>query len=160
MSNDKNDSSINFILFTLLFLFSSRIIKCLPEEDNSISICSDNDDSLNNEHCFNNILKFENYKVNHFAKNNNGDFIVEFTKYTENDEISSFRRFYGLTNDGQSFFSDESPYTKGFAVNIDEGTYDENLDFSLEDSKNLFVSIYNNRYNQYLFSINAYNSII
>ena len=153
------DSVINFILFTFIFFSSFNNINGQTGEDISISQC-DRYDTLTTEKCFNNVLKFENYEINNLAKNNNGDFIVEFTENTENNEKSLSRRFYGLKYDGQSFFSDESSSTKQIVINIDENTYNENLHFSLDGSKNLFVYIYNNRLNQYLFSIYAYNSMV
>ena len=153
-----NKGLYNFPLLTLLFLFSFKNIICQTEKDFSISKCNDNNDLLFNEYCFNNFSTFENYQINHLAKNNDGDLVVELTKYTQNNEIS--KKFYELTKDGQSFFSDESSSTKQFDIIIDEDTYNENLHFSLDGSKNLFVYIYNNRLNQYLFSINAYNSMV
>ena len=149
-----NNALYNFPLLTLLFLFSFKNIICQTEKDFSISKCNDNNDLLFNEYCFNNFSTFENYQINHLAKNNDGDLVVELTKYTQNNEIS--KKFYELTKDGQSFFSDESSSTKQFDINIDDKTYNENLHFSLDGSKNLIVSIYDNIENQYLFSINSY----
>ena len=82
-----NDSYTNFYLLTFLFLFSFKTINCQRELGISDSYCSSYENYLNDEKCFNNVLKLENYQVNHFAKNNNGDFVVEFTKFTENNEI-------------------------------------------------------------------------
>ena len=136
-----NDSFTIFHLLTFIFLFSFNIIIC--QDDYSISKCNDNIDSLINEECFNKVLKFENYKVNNLAINNNRDLIVEFKGYIENNDISSSRKFYGLTKGGQYFFPDESGYIKEFNINIDEETYNGHHDFNLDGSKILFVSIYN-----------------
>ena len=114
MSNVRYFSMINSYLFISLFLFSYRNIKC-EEREYSISECSiDYYNYLtDNEQCFNKILLFNHkkYQVNHFAKNKNGDFVVEYTENTEYDELSSFRLFYGLTKDGRYFFFNESSYT-------------------------------------------------
>ena len=42
----------------------------------------------------------------------------------------------------------------------DGQSFNENLHFNFDVSKNLFVSIYDNKENQYLFSINSYNSML
>ena len=107
-----NDSFTNFYLLTFLFLFSFKTINCQRELDISNSYCCCNENYLTDERCFNNVLKLENYQVNHFAKNNNGDFVVEFTKFTENNEISSSRKFYGLKKGGEYFFQDGSDHLR------------------------------------------------
>ena len=169
MSNNLYFSLIYFYFFIFLFLFSCGNIIC-QEEDLFNSGCDYYEKYnflTNNEYCFNNIIIFKdkNYQVNHFAKKKNGDFIVEFTEHTEYDELSSSRLFYGLTNDGQYFFPNESSYTYESNIDIDEETYYENIFYNLDgiyDSKNLFVTIWNaaNRGNEYLFSINSYNSMV
>ena len=115
--------------------------------------CQDNKYfSLSDEtNTFNNVLEFENYQVNHFAKNNNGDFVVSFTSSTGTPS----RKFFGLKKDGQYFFSDDESPTKEIGVQMSEGT-----NAGLDGSKNLFVSINGNTDTQYLFSINAYNSMV
>ena len=82
-----NGSFTNFYLLTFLFLFSFKTINCQRELDISNSECNSYQNDLTDENCFNNVLKLENYQVNHFAENKNGDFVVEFTKFTENNEI-------------------------------------------------------------------------
>ena len=169
MSNNLYFSLIYFYFFIFLFLFSCGNIIC-QEEDLFNSGCDYYEKYnflTNNEYCFNNIIIFKgkNYQVNHFAKKKNGDFIVEFTEHTEYDELSSSRLFYGLTNDGQYFFPNESSYTYESNIDIDEETYYENIFYNLDgiyDSKNLFVTIWNaaNRGNEYLFCINSYNSMV
>ena len=138
----------NFYIFIVLFLLFFITLIC-DDREYYISYCQeDNTNLLNDENCFNNLLifKHKNYQVNNFAKNKNGDFVVEFTEYTEYDELSSSRLFYGLTKDGQNFFSNESSYNREFNIDIDEETYYENIYFNLDgiyDSKSLFVSIWN-----------------
>ena len=91
MSKDRNALFTCFYLLSLLFLFSFYLSNC---QDNKYF-------SLNDEtNTFNNVVKFENYQVNHFAKNDNGDFLLELTGYKEDNEISSSRMFYGLKEDG------------------------------------------------------------
>ena len=86
----------NFYLFILLFLFSRNNFNC-QYKDVRISNCLFNDQdkySLLNEFCFNNVLMFKD-KDYHFAKNTNGDLIVQLSDYSENDELSNSRMFYG-----------------------------------------------------------------
>ena len=136
-----NASFTNFYLLVFLFYFPLKITIC--QDDYSTLKCNDNLDSLTNEQCFNNVLKFENYQVNHFARNSNGDVVVEFTKYAENNEISSSRKFYVLQYDGHYFLIDEPIRAKEFDININVDTIDENQKVGLDVSKNLFVTIKN-----------------
>ena len=151
MLNNRNVSFIISYLYLpfLLFLFYSKISNC---QEGDIQLYGP-------DNIINNILKFENYQVNHFAKNNKGDFLVEFTKYTENIDVSSSRKFYGLKNDGQYFFPDEESHIKELNININTNEETSTIT-GLDKSKNLFVSIYDNIDNQYLFCINAYNSMV
>ena len=115
---------------------------------------------LREEKCFNNILKFDNknYQANNFAKNKNGDLVIEFS---EDNEISSSRLFYGLTKDGRYFFKNHTSYT--YELNINNEDFLENYNYyGIYNSLNLFVSIKNepNKGNQYLFSINSYYSAV
>ena len=171
MSNVKYLSLINsfLFLFIFLFLFPLKNINCQNEEDFFDSYCSfsDNYIQLTDDNCFNKILVFKNtnYQVNNFGTNKNGDLVIEFIEYTEYDELSSSRLFYGLTKDGRYFFSNESTYTREFNIDIDEETYYDNTFFNFDgiyNSKNMFVTIRNaaNRGNQYLFCINSYNSMV
>ena len=104
---------------------------------------------MTDEKCFNNVLKLKNYQVNHFAENKNGDFVVEFTKFTENNEISSSRKFYGLKKGGEYFFQDGSDHLREITINNVEEN--ENQNFNLDGSKTLFVYIYNT----FLFDIKS-----
>ena len=98
MLNDRNVSFTNLYLILFLFLVSFKIITC-----------QNNYYSLSDGAIFNDILTFENYLVNNFAKNNDGDFVISFTEYSESIDRyrTSSRKFYGLQNNGQYFFSDE-----------------------------------------------------
>ena len=144
-----------FLITIILFLSNLNQIICqLPQYDcNFFS-------SLTQTQCFNNIFKFDhkNYQSNNFARNKNGDLVLEFS---EDNEISSSRLFYGLTKDGRYFFKNQSSYT--YELNIDN--YDLIEDFNyygIYNSINLFVSIKNdpNKVNQYLFSLNSYYSTV
>ena len=151
----------NFYFLITIILFLSNLIPIicqLPQYDcNFFS-------PLTQTQCFNNIFKFDhkNYQSNNFARNKNGDLVLEFS---EDNEISSSRLFYGLTKDGRYLFSNESSYSNEFNVVIEEETFYDN-DFyyldKIKKSKNLFISIKNSPINgnQYLFSINSYNSMV
>ena len=154
------DIFIFFYLFIFLFIFSFKNCNC-QDDDSYMSYCFHNDYGVN-EYCFNKILIFKNkdYHLNNFAKNKNGDILAEFTKYANNDELSSSRMFYGLKNNGQNLFYNKSSNTLEFNISNDEKTSNENI--GLIKSKNLFVTIKNtdNIEVQYLFAINADNSIV
>ena len=161
MLYDKNISFSKFYLIFFLIIFSLKIFNCQEELDYSISKCYKQIVSLEEEQCFNNYLTFENYQVNHFAKNKNGDFVVKFTEYRKNNEKSLSRIFFGLPNENGYFFSNGSS-TRKFKIDIDKKIYNENNNFAFNSSKNLFVFIKDadNIKNKYLFSINSYNSLV
>jgi hypothetical protein len=123
--------------------------------------------SLKNKDCFNNVIKFKHkkYLSNNFALSSNGDFITEFTEYTKYDELSYSRLFYGFTKEGRYFLSNQSSFTDEKNIDIDENEYNENELFyhhAMYNSKNFFVTMKNEptKKNQYLFGINAYNSMV
>ena len=121
--------------------------------------------------CFENALIFDHkdYQAHNFALNKNGDLVIEFTEYKE-DEYSSSRLFYGLTNQGRYFFSNETSYTNEYNIDIDNYFWDYGSNdeyyyydfFNMNKTTNLFVSIKNdpNKENQYLFSINYFNFMV
>ena len=119
-----------------------------------------------NKDCFDNIIMFNQrkYLLNNFAANKNGDILIQYNEYNNFDEEYSSRLFYGLAKNGSYFFANESSYTREFNIKIEE-EFLENSDFlnlyKIQDSKSLFVSIKNiNKKNQYLFSINSYDSMV
>ena len=71
-----------FLLYIFILLIKSRIIFCNSCKDNNI---------ITNTECFNNIIIFndKSYRAGNFAKNKNGDMIVEYSS-------DSSRLFYGL----------------------------------------------------------------
>ena len=141
MSKDRNAFFTYFYLLTLLFLFPFQTTNC--QDYNHFSLIDDTNTLIN-------VIKFEDFLLNNFAKNNNGDLVVEFSSSNE----SSARQFYEIKEDGENFFSDVD-YLK-INVETNEETYNDGLD----SSKNLFVSMNDNTYTEYLFSINAYNSTV
>ena len=161
----KNLVKINFFLVIILLL---KVYNCQEEVDQDPvqinDVCNNSPSSLimSNDQCFNNILKLDHkhYQTSNFAKNKNGDLVIEFS---EDNDISSSRLFYGLTKDGRYFFKNQSSYTD--ELNIDEEIL-EDFGYYHFDSNyktiNLFVSIKNdpNKGNQYLFSINSYYSTV
>ena len=106
-------------------------------------------------------LNHSKYKAGNFAKNKNGDLIIEFSS---EDEKYSKRLFYGMTKDGRYYFMNQTSYTQELNININEiiDMYEYYNFFNIYDSKNLFVTVKNepNNKNQYLFSINSYYSIV
>ena len=158
-------TSLNFYLILLL---SFLMIKSQSTRDPFANLESCLDEPyLSNEYCFNNNIFFDSkkYQINNFAKNENGDLMLQISEQTKYGIKSTSRLFYGLTNEGRYLFKNESSYSNEFKVNIDEDTFDDN-DFyhinPIKDSKNLFVTIKNtpNKENKYLFSINSYNSMV
>ena len=81
--------TISLLLFSIINITSSEQIE-----------------DIYNETLFNNILKFnqKQYHINNFAKNENEDFIIQFSEDSNFNELSSSRLFYGLTKDGSYFF--------------------------------------------------------
>ena len=111
------------------------------------------------------IFNHKVYQLNGFAKNKNGDVLIQYNEYNNIEEINPFRLFYGLTKDGGYFFSNKSSYTHEFNINISEDIleYSDFLNsYKIQDSKSLFISIKNdnNKGNQYLFSINSFYSMV
>ena len=111
--------NLNFIIFIICFSF----LYCENEEQ---SVCFPDDDSLNNEDCFNNLLIFNSrrYQASNFAMDKNGGFVIGFSE--DNDDTYS-KLLYGLKNDGRNYFSEES------------STFEKKF----EKSINLFISFKN-----------------
>ena len=157
---------INFCIIIALNLSILKNSHCQTIVDEYPKNCYQFD-SFKNKRCFNNIIKFRNKKflANNFAISKEGDFITEFTEYAKYDELSYSRLFYGFNGEGRYFLSNQTSYTSEMNIDIDEKAYDENeffYHYGIYNSKNFFVSIQNkdNKINQYLFSINAYNSMV
>ena len=155
----KTESKLYFFATLLFYFLFFKTIFCQEETCYDYSYLYENGES-----CFN-FIKFDHkrYQSNNFAINKNGDLILELTEYNdEYDAITSSRLFYGLTKEGKYFFSNKSSYTHEFNIDIDEETYDPyefNNFFEIYNSINLFVSMKNDP-NQYLFSINQFNSMV
>ena len=172
---------INF--FIILFISLSNLkfinnqnkireINCIRELDGRIgpnieqNTCELNP-SIYNQECFNYILKFnqKDYLLNSIASNKNEDFLIQYNEYMNYDELFPFRFFYGETNSRKYFFNNKSSFSSEFNIEINEDiledVYFSNI-YGIEDSKTLFISIKDdiNKKNQYLFSINAYDSLV
>ena len=147
----KQNNLVKSNLFFILFLCISNLksFNCqagnqnaeFPEEN-----AHDEDvfpPSLNNNQFFNNKLIFnnKNYQAGNFALNKNGDLILQFS---EDNEISSSRLFYGLTKDGKKLFLHQTSFTEEMDVDVDE-IRDEYGLYNLDEinSLNLFVTIKN-----------------
>ena len=144
---------LNIILFS--FIINLTIIYC--QENN---ICNINLTLSNNE-LFNNLLIFDNqdYQANNFIINKKGDLLLELTEYTENENKYS-KNFHYLTKDRKFLFDNNSSYSNEYNINIEQNN-SYNYTFN-KNSISLFISIYNdiNINNEYLFSINHYNSLV
>ena len=99
--------------------------------------------------CFNEILFFntKNYRAGHFAINNKGDMVVEYS-----DEHS--RLFYGLKNNGRNFFGTENNLKE---INNLQN-YNKTDAYQRYESNNIFVYLENdiNKEKGYLFSTSSY----
>ena len=125
---------IRFQIILIIFLSNARVFNS-QEKPNECDL----DPSLNNVQCFNNIIKFEHkhYQSSNLAISKNGDLVIEFS---EDNEISSSRLFYGLTKDGRYFFKNQSSYT--YELNIDNENIEEFVHLDLNNKiSNLFVFI-------------------
>ena len=152
----KTESKLYFFATLLFYFLFFKTIFCQEETCYDYSYLYENGES-----CFN-FLKFDHkrYQSNNFAINKNGDLILELTEYNdEYDAITSSRLFYGLTKEGKYYFSNKSSYTHEYNIDINEETFDPLKFNKTYNSINLFVSMKNDP-NQYLFSINQYNSIV
>ena len=92
----------NIILFFLFcILFTNSLIKC------EYSDCVSNRE-LNNEKCFNNIIKFDNgykYRAGRFVTTKEGELVIE---YSEDATDGGHRLFYRLTKDGRGYYDDDN----------------------------------------------------
>ena len=143
-------ASIKLNLLIVLFWTISNLI---------LINCEDNPPTFKN-----NIIIFEHTKFNGGATNKNGDLFIEYYSEENYYDISESIIFYGLSKKDRYCFTNESSYTKRQNIDIYEtidciGQY--NI-YEIYDSKNLFVSMKNDYIgeDQYLFSINSYNSIV
>ena len=121
----------------LLIILLLRASICEEDGDPTATFLKCNDEpSLSEDQCFDNIIKFDNkhYQASNFARNKNGDLVIEFS---EDNEISSSRLFYGLTKDGKYFFSNQSSSTKELDINIDNINTDYGFYNSYNFPKNL-----------------------
>jgi len=114
--------------------------------------CKKND-KISNKECFNDILIFNKttYRAGHSAQNKKGDFILQFSKDSEEGN----RLFYGLNKYGRNYFSNESP-TKEIIL-----TGKSNI-IARYESMNAFIALKNdtNKNKEYFLSISTYSCFI
>ena len=108
--------------------------------------------SLTETDCFNNIIQINKgdnryYRAGHFATSKNGDLIIEYS----GDGPSDYRLFYAFKKNGRGFFNDSYIKEKQLTKS---GSYDARY-----ESKNLFIHLYDNYEQEYLFSTSAYASV-
>ena len=108
---------------------------------------------LTNSACFNAPIIFNdsNWRAGHAATNKNNVTIVEFSL---DNEDSKSRIFYGLKQNGRYYFKDG--FKKIDTMSCDGCSTNYRGRF---ESRNLFVSLYNNSAKQYLFSMSSYKSL-
>ena len=132
-----------FILLILLILIKSIYSQTCQ---NNMTINIDRE-------CFNEVLTFnqKNYRAGHFAINNKGDMVAEFS-----DNYNS-RLFYGLKKNGRSFFDTDS--------NIKEIEISENSaltgNYPRYESNNIFVYLEDdiNKEKGFLFNTSSWESV-
>ena len=147
-SNIKNifkNININFIIYIIFSnLLSVHIYIIYDHTDNII------------------IFNHKKFKSGNFATNKNGELFIEYYSEDDND-IPASRLFYVRQKNGRELFLNESSSTQEINIGLDEtiDIFGYNY-FNIYDSKNLFVTIKNelNKENQYLFSINSYDSMV
>ena len=135
---------MKYKLFIISILFLNNLIQILCKN-------CENDMTINiDTNCYNEVLLFnaKNYRAGHFAINNKGDMIVEYS-----DDHS--RLFYGFKNNGRYFFDSENHIKE---VSIENN---ENSDaYPRYESNNIFVYLENDIQKEkgYLFSTSSYIS--
>ena len=114
--------------------------------------CKDNK-AINNKDCFNDVLIFDsmNWRAGHSAVNQNGDFILEFSR----DQESGARLFYGLKSNGRYYFLNESS-TKEVLLQEKNGV------IARYESINSFVSLKNdiNKTKEYFLSLSTFKCFL
>ena len=142
----------------LIFLFFLLLINFKSIYTEDIECKSNN--NLNNNKCFNNIIKFDHqkFRAGHFSTTNNNDLIIEYST----DDPATLRMFYGLTKDGRYFFPNESHILE---FNIIGAKYnDATTYYGRYESRNLFINLKDQtnteNQNQYLFSVSSFQSVV
>ena len=134
--------------FNMHFLFILLILSIVIKLSLSTS-CKKND-KISNKDCFNNILIFNQttFRAGHSAQNQRGDFILQFSKDSEEGN----RLFYGLNKYGRNFFPNENP-TKEIIL-----TGKSNI-IARYESMNAFIALKNdtNKFKEYFLSISTYS---
>ena len=140
----------NFLHSRNNFFFMMLIIFLTKMKSFNFSKCSQNDD-LNSQTCFNNIIKFDSkkYRAGQICTNKKDDLIIEYS-----DTIPGHSRlFYSLKENGRGFFQNEET-TKEITITGDKI-------YNRYESINSFVSIQSDtkKEKQYLLSISSNKSL-
>ena len=128
---------IQIALMTLFFLqIASR----------DISECS-NEQSLSTSTCFNNIIKFDNYRAGQFEQDEDGNMFLLYSNSVDKKK----RLFYGIDRNRRNYF--DSGFTIETEINY-SGTYSGERN----GARNIFITLnVDGESKQYLFSISAGN---
>ena len=107
--------------------------------------------SLDETDCFNRIIYLNKgdgryYRAGHYATSKNEDLIIEYS----GDGPAEYRLFYALKKNGRGFFDDNYIKEKELTKS---GNY-----IGRYESRNLFIHLYDNYDEEYLFSTSAYAS--
>ena len=133
-------------LFSYIFLLFTKITLSFAQN------CK-NDMTINIDiNCFNEVLYFnsKNYRAGHFAINNKGDMIVEYS-----DERS--RLFYGLKKNGRYFFETENNIKEIENIQVSSSiSY-----YHRYESNNIFIYLEDdiNKEKPFLFSTSCYTTV-
>ena len=153
----KASTKLNFLIILFLIISNFLLINCAAPAPGDKSV--DNPPTIKD-----NVIIFKHTKFNGGATNKNGDLFIQYYSEENYYYIPESILFYGLSKNDRYCFMNESSYTKRENIDIYEvidfvGYYNIH---EIYDSKNLFVSMKDDFIGgeQYLFSINSYNSIV
>ena len=140
--NARNNSIKIFIIIIILI----KIHKLYCHNCKQINI-------LENSECFNIIyINTSSYRSGHFAKNKNGDIIVE---YSSNEK----RLFYGLYKNGKYIYEEDSHFKE---ITISGIEYKNIIYKGRYESDNIFVSTKDDitKSKEYLLSLSSFKTLI
>ena len=153
----KASTKLNSLIILFLIISNFLLMNCAAPARGDESV--DNPPTIKD-----NAIIFEHTKFNGGATNKNGDLFIQYYSEENYYYIPESILFYGLSKNDRYCFMNESSYTKRENIDIYEvidfvGYYNIH---EIYDSKNLFVSMKDDFIggDQYLFSINSYNSIV
>ena len=129
-------SKIKFIQIAITMLLFLKITS------DKISHCNEGD-SLEDENCFNNLIKFTNYRAGQFAEDKDGNLFVLYSHSGDKRK----RLFYGITDEGSNYFGNSEQ--KEIGITPDDSNAER------RESRIIFVTPTNDPTKQYLFSTSA-----